>query len=98
MANARTPRGRWIEEGLRVLAAGGPEAVRIESLAQSLSVSKGGFYGYFRNRDALLAEMLDMWEREVTEAVIEEVENGGEMPGTSWTGCSPSSLRSATKQ
>ncbi|WP_329180267.1 TetR/AcrR family transcriptional regulator [Streptomyces decoyicus] len=77
MAHARTPRGRWIEEGLRVLAAGGPEAVRIESLAQSLSVSKGGFYGYFRNRDALLAEMLDTWEREVTEAVIEEVESGG---------------------
>ncbi|MFD3421418.1 TetR/AcrR family transcriptional regulator [Streptomyces decoyicus] len=77
MAHARTPRGRWIEEGLRVLATGGPEAVRIESLAQSLSVSKGGFYGYFRNRDALLAEMLDTWEREVTEAVIEEVESGG---------------------
>ncbi|MGW1893363.1 TetR/AcrR family transcriptional regulator [Streptomyces sp. NPDC002004] len=77
MAHARTPRGRWIEEGLRVLAAGGPEAVRIESLAQSLGVSKGGFYGYFRNRDALLTEMLDTWEREVTEEVIEEVESGG---------------------
>jgi len=75
MANARTPRSSWIEEGLRVLAVGGPEAVRIESLAQSLGVTKGGFYGYFRNRDALLTEMLDTWEREVTEAVIEEVES-----------------------
>ncbi|KUL33911.1 TetR family transcriptional regulator [Streptomyces sp. NRRL F-4489] len=77
MAKARTPRRSWIEEGLRTLAAGGPDAVRIESLAQSLGVSKGGFYGFFRNRDALLTEMLDTWEREVTEAVIEAVESGG---------------------
>jgi AcrR family transcriptional regulator len=77
MAMARTPRGKWIEEGLRALSAGGPEAVRIESLAQALGVSKGGFYGYFRNRGALLTEILDTWEREVTEAVIERVESGG---------------------
>ncbi|MFE4618905.1 TetR/AcrR family transcriptional regulator [Streptomyces sp. NPDC056747] len=77
MGAIRTPRGRWIEEGLRALAEGGPEAVRIESLAQAIGVSKGGFYGYFANRDALLAEMLDTWEREVSEAVIERIESGG---------------------
>ncbi|MFD7322571.1 TetR/AcrR family transcriptional regulator [Streptomyces sp. NPDC059875] len=77
MGVTRTPRGTWIEEGLRALAAGGPDAVRIEPLAQALGVSKGGFYGYFRNRAALLDEMLDTWEREVTEAVIDQVESGG---------------------
>ncbi|MFK0292755.1 TetR/AcrR family transcriptional regulator [Streptomyces sp. NPDC090442] len=77
MGATRTPRGKWIEEGLRALVAGGPEAVRIEALAQALGVSKGGFYGYFRNRDALLTEMLDTWEREVAESVIEQVESGG---------------------
>ncbi|GGT88592.1 TetR/AcrR family transcriptional regulator [Streptomyces violascens] len=77
MGATRTPRGKWIEEGLRALSAGGPEAVRIELLAQALGVSKGGFYGYFKNRDALLTEMLDTWEREVAEAVIERVESGG---------------------
>ncbi|MGV4984761.1 TetR/AcrR family transcriptional regulator [Streptomyces sp. NPDC001709] len=77
MGATRTPRGKWIEEGLRALVAGGPEAVRIEVLAQALGVSKGGFYGYFRNREALLTEMLDTWEREVTESVIEQVESGG---------------------
>ncbi|MCF3104402.1 TetR/AcrR family transcriptional regulator [Streptomyces roseoverticillatus] len=77
MGAIRTPRDKWIEEGLRALAAGGPEAVRIEPLAQALGVSKGGFYGYFRNRDALLAEMLDTWEREVTEEVMEQAESGG---------------------
>jgi AcrR family transcriptional regulator len=77
MGVARTPRGKWIEEGLRALSAGGPEAVRIESLAHALGVSKGGFYGYFGNRGALLTEMLDTWEREVAEGVIEQVESGG---------------------
>jgi AcrR family transcriptional regulator len=77
MAVARTARGRWVEEGLRALAAGGPEAVRIETLAQALGVSKGGFYGYFTNREALLTEVLDRWEHEVTDTVIEQVEGGG---------------------
>ncbi|MFF9030810.1 TetR/AcrR family transcriptional regulator [Streptomyces iakyrus] len=77
MGAIRTPRDKWIEEGLRALATGGPEAVRVEALAQALGVSKGGFYGYFRNRAGLLEEMLDTWERAVTEDVIERIESDG---------------------
>jgi AcrR family transcriptional regulator len=73
----RTPRNRWIEEGLRALAAGGPDAVRIESLAQALGVSKGGFYWHFKDRRALLEEMLDAWERAWVDEVIEAVEAEG---------------------
>lgn len=74
MAATRTPRGRWIEEGLRALAAGGPDAVRIELLAQALGVTKGGFYWHFDDRRALLDEMLDAWERMLVDEVIERVE------------------------
>lgn len=77
MALARTPRAKWIEEGLRTLAAGGPDAVRVEALASALGVSKGGFYGYFENRGALLDEMLDSWELGTTEDLIDEVESQG---------------------
>jgi AcrR family transcriptional regulator len=77
MAQARTPRGRWIEEGLRALAGGGPDAVRIEPLAKALGVTKGGFYGYFDDRRALLEEMLDLWERAMIDEVIERVESEG---------------------
>jgi AcrR family transcriptional regulator len=77
MAHARTPRKRWIDEGLRALAAGGPDAVRIESLAKVLGVTKGGFYGYFNDRRALLEEMLDAWERAVIDEAIERVESEG---------------------
>src|ERR1035438_1564224 len=76
-AITRTPRSRWIEEGLRALAAGGPDAVRVEALAQALGVTKGGFYGHFANRNALLDEMLDTWERMSTDEVLERVERHG---------------------
>src|ERR1700728_5018048 len=73
----RTPRRRWIDEGLRALAAGGPGAVRIEPLAQALGVTRGGFYWHFEDRGALLEEMLDTWERSSTDEVLERVERKG---------------------
>jgi AcrR family transcriptional regulator len=77
MALTRTPPGRWIDEGLRALAGGGPDAVRIEPLAKALGVTKGGFYWHFDDRPALLEEMLDAWERLVVDEVMERVEAGG---------------------
>ena len=77
MAVTRTPRGRWVEEGLRALAEGGPDAVRIEPLAQAMGVTKGGFYWHFTDRTALLGEVLDLWERANLEDVIEAVERDG---------------------
>ncbi|WP_209446301.1 TetR/AcrR family transcriptional regulator [Streptomyces sp. MZ04] len=80
MGKTRTPREGWIEEGLRALAAAGPDAVRVEALAKRLGVTKGGFYGYFADRDALLEAMLDTWERESTDEVIDRVEQEGGDP------------------
>ncbi len=76
-APTRTPRSSWVREGLRVLGVGGPDAVRIEKLAQELGVSKGGFYWHFDGRPALLEEMLDAWERLMIDEVIERVEGDG---------------------
>jgi AcrR family transcriptional regulator len=76
-APTRTPRDSWIDEGLRALGVGGPDAVRIEGLAQALGVSKGGFYWHFGDRRALLSEMLDTWERVVIDEAIERIEEGG---------------------
>jgi AcrR family transcriptional regulator len=76
-APTRTPRSSWIEQGLRALAAGGPDAVRIELLARALGVTRGGFYWHFDDRPALLEEILDTWERESVDEVIERVERGG---------------------
>lgn len=84
-APTRTPRNSWIEEGLRALGAGGPDAVRIEALAEALGVTKGGFYWHFDDRRALLDEMLDAWERLGVDEVIEQVEaTGGDARGKLW--------------
>ena len=77
MALTRTPRSSWVDEGLRALAAGGPDAVRIEPLARALGVTKGGFYWHFEGRRALLEEMLDAWERISVDEVIERIEGEG---------------------
>jgi AcrR family transcriptional regulator len=76
----RTTREQWIEAGLAALAAGGPDAVRVEALAKALGVTKGGFYGAFADRHALLTAMLDTWEREATDEVVVRV--AGADPGT----------------
>jgi AcrR family transcriptional regulator len=76
-APTRTPRATWIEAGLQALAAGGPDAVRVEPLAKALGVTRGGFYWHFQDRNALLEEMLDTWERMSTDDVIKRVESEG---------------------
>jgi AcrR family transcriptional regulator len=78
----RTPRAAWIEAGERALAGGGPDAVRIEPLAKSLGVTRGGFYGHFKDRDGLLVAILDTWERAATDEVQEQVECRGGDPRT----------------
>ncbi len=79
-APVRTPRSTWIEAGLRALEGGGPDAVRIEPLAQALGVTRGSFYWHFDDRRALLEEMLETWERTSIDEVIERVdaESGGD--------------------
>lgn len=76
-APPRTPRTVWIDAGLRALAAGGPDAVRIDVLAQRLGVTRGGFYWHFGSREAFLEELLDEWERRCTDEAMERVESGG---------------------
>lgn len=76
-ALTRTPRSSWIDAGLRALAAGGPDAVRVELIAQELGVTRGGFYRYFEGRRAFLNEMLDTWERRSIDEVLERVESEG---------------------
>jgi AcrR family transcriptional regulator len=63
-ADARTREVRsesWIEAGLEEIARTGVEGVRVEVLAKSLGVTKGGFYRRFRDRAALLEAMLKTW-------------------------------------
>lgn len=65
----------WAETGLLELAEHGIDGVRVEVLAKRLSVTKGSFYWHFKNREALLAAMLDRWRKRATLALIERLDS-----------------------
>jgi AcrR family transcriptional regulator len=77
VAQTRTPKSVWIDAGLQALAAGGPDAVRVELIAQTLGVTRGGFYWHFSSRQAFLEEVLDTWEHRSTDETLERVEKEG---------------------
>lgn len=70
----------WVEAALRQLGDGGVARVRIEVLARTLGVTKGSFYWHFKDRDALLAEMLRHWQHTLTSAVGSFVRTKIEVP------------------
>lgn len=80
MAKVRTSRDAWVGAGLRALATGGPDAIRVEVLAETLGVTKGGFYWHYSGRPAFLTEMLDAWEKTVVDDVITIVESRPDGP------------------
>jgi len=45
-------------------------------LAKQLGVSRGSFYWHFEDRDDLLRCMLDWWDREMTDSVIQFADEG----------------------
>jgi AcrR family transcriptional regulator len=54
----------WMRVARLALLEGGQGAVRVETLARKLGVSKGSFYWHFRDREALLEALLREWEEE----------------------------------
>jgi AcrR family transcriptional regulator len=64
----------WINRGLEVLADRGVEAVRVEPLAKLLGVTKGSFYWHFKNREDLLAALVQAWIDLETDGIIEQVD------------------------
>jgi AcrR family transcriptional regulator len=72
----------WIDQGLKVLADSGIEAVRVEPLAKLMKVTKGSFYWHFKNREDLLEAIFQEWIASQTNSIIEQVE---EMDGAAKT-------------
>ncbi len=75
MATAKTTVEAWLDAGLGALGAGGPDAIRVENLARTLGVTKGGFYWHFPDRPTYLQRMLDRWEQRAVEDVIARIES-----------------------
>jgi AcrR family transcriptional regulator len=52
----------WVETARRALVEEGIGGVKVERLAHRLGVTRGGFFHYFRDREALLDRLLEHWE------------------------------------
>ncbi|MFC9998636.1 TetR/AcrR family transcriptional regulator [Nocardia sp. NPDC127526] len=66
-------RENWIQAALLAIAENGTKGVAVEPLATRLGTTKGSFYWHFSNREALLTATLEHWEREMTDALIEQL-------------------------
>jgi AcrR family transcriptional regulator len=51
----------WIQAGFELLAAGGPNALRVDRLCERLGVTKGSFYWHFADLHAYRAALLEAW-------------------------------------
>jgi AcrR family transcriptional regulator len=68
---ARTTRDDWIAEGLGVLAREGDGALTVDALCTRLGRTKGSFYHHFDGRSGYVQTLLETWEREATDRLIE---------------------------
>ncbi len=68
---AEPPLGRkdWIDAAIAMLAEDNVEALRVDTLAEKLGVTKGSFYWHFKGRDDLLSAVLDEWQLRMTSEV-----------------------------
>lgn len=55
-------RETWLKTALDVFEKEGVRAVRVETLAKRIGVSKSGFYWHFENREDLIRALLKYWE------------------------------------
>lgn len=53
----------WEREALVLIASKGVSGLAVEPLARRMGITKGSFYWHFSNRDALLAQALEGWEK-----------------------------------
>jgi AcrR family transcriptional regulator len=60
----------WIHAAQHVLVTSGVDAVRVDTLAKELKITRGSFYYHFKSRGELLEGILGNWRSRATEDVI----------------------------
>ncbi len=69
-----TPKQVWIDAAYTALTTSGVESVKVMELAKSLSVTRTAFYWHFKSREALLEELIQMWEDKNTGNLVRQTE------------------------
>ena len=65
-----TTREDWINTALRILVEQGAAEVKILTLAERMGCSRSNFYWFFKDREALFAELLAHWQARNTAAIV----------------------------
>jgi AcrR family transcriptional regulator len=64
----------WLDRGLKALAAQGAGALKAESLAKAMGVSRGSFYWHFADIATFRTAILAHWQEVSSERVIADLE------------------------
>ena len=68
----RGSREGWLEAARAALLDSGVDAVRIQSLAKRVRLSRTSFYWFFKDREALLASLVAAWRDQNTGAIVRQ--------------------------
>lgn len=68
-----SPEG-WLDAAQQVLLESGVDAVKVQTLAKRLNLSRTSFYWFFKDREALLDGLLIRWRDKNTGAIIRQAE------------------------
>jgi AcrR family transcriptional regulator len=74
MPDNRLGPAEWVNAGLKALAKSGLSALKADTLAKKLGVSRGSFYWHFADVSAFRAAILKRWRETMLENIIEEIE------------------------
>lgn len=64
----------WLDAAYTMLIRSGVDAVKIQPLAKSLGTSRTSFYWFFKDREALLKQLIERWKASNTGALIAQTE------------------------
>ena len=78
MADDRLTSRDWVNAGLKALARSGFTALKADTLAKALGVSRGSFYWHFADVGAYHDAVLQRWREVAYENVVLEVEGTAE--------------------
>ncbi|MDX2471421.1 MAG: TetR/AcrR family transcriptional regulator [SAR324 cluster bacterium] len=67
---------KWLAEGLELLGEKGAQGLTIDSILKRLKVTKGSFYHHFKNRQDFTRALLEYWQQEFTQEVIQHSKSG----------------------
>jgi AcrR family transcriptional regulator len=74
----RLSRNDWLKAGFEMLTNQGASGLTIENLTDKLDVTKGSFYHHFQNAEDYKIALLEFWEEQYTNRVVQLTEAGKE--------------------